>query len=223
MPDHEVQQGECLSSIAHQYGISDWRQLWNHPDNAALRGRRNPHILKPGDIVKIPDDIGPAFNGHSGEAGAFRLSPAPPTEIRLILTDNFGNPYSQKEYRVEIAGESITGTTAEDGLLSCEIPPEATRAVLTLWLESSTGSPGRKLTWELDLGYLDPIEEISGVQARLRNLGYDIDDISGSLDEPTRRAIRMFQAEEQLRITGEIDDSTRARLEQRCHREGRPV
>ncbi|MDX9856255.1 MAG: peptidoglycan-binding protein [candidate division Zixibacteria bacterium] len=215
MPDHEVQQGECLSSIAHRYGISDWRQLWEHPDNAALREHRNPHILKPGDVVKIPDDVGPAFEGCSGESGAFRLTSPPPTTLQLNLTDAFGNPYAHKEYELDVDGQVQRGTTAENGRLCCEIAPDAASATLTLWLDSAAQAPDRKLVWTLDLGHLDPIEELTGVQARLKSLGYGIDEISGSLDEPTRRALRMFQAEERLPITGEADEATVSRLARR--------
>ncbi|MCB2230515.1 peptidoglycan-binding protein [bacterium] len=212
MPDHEVQQGECLSSIAHQHGIQDWRQLWEHPDNAELRTQRDPHILKPGDIVKIPDSTGPTFSGHSGERGDFRLTQAPPTELRLNLTDNFGEPYEQKEFRVEVGGETIDGRTDQNGQLRCQIPPDAETATVTLWYDSSTQHPDRKQVWELDLGYLDPVEEISGVQARLRNLGFPIDEINGELDERTQRALKLFQAESQIPITGEIDEATATQL-----------
>lgn len=34
---HRVQQGECLESIAHRYGLMDWRVIFDHPDNEGLR------------------------------------------------------------------------------------------------------------------------------------------------------------------------------------------
>jgi hypothetical protein len=43
---HTVQNGECLSSIAFQYGFFV-STIWDDPDNAQLRGQRKDHnILK---------------------------------------------------------------------------------------------------------------------------------------------------------------------------------
>src|SRR5438045_657493 len=55
MPQHEVSQGECMSSIAAQYGFL-WKTIWNDGENAELRGERpNPNLLYPGDVVFIPE------------------------------------------------------------------------------------------------------------------------------------------------------------------------
>ena len=52
---HTVEQGECISSIAKQYGVP-WEIVWDHPDNAALREKRiDPNVLYPGDTVSVPD------------------------------------------------------------------------------------------------------------------------------------------------------------------------
>lgn len=57
--------------------------------------------------------------------------------------------------------------------------------------------------YELDLGYLSPVEFVTGIQARLSNLGYCQDEPSGSLDDDTRDAIRRFQKAQGLPETGE--------------------
>src|SRR5436305_39757 len=50
MTVHVVQQGECLSSIAHAYGLPDWKHLHDHAANKELKNNRpNPNILAPGD------------------------------------------------------------------------------------------------------------------------------------------------------------------------------
>src|SRR5690606_17426642 len=52
---HRVAQGECLSTIAHRFGLESWKVLWDHPENAPLRERRkSPHVLLPGDVVAVP-------------------------------------------------------------------------------------------------------------------------------------------------------------------------
>jgi hypothetical protein len=54
--DHTVVQGEYLSKIARNYGFSDYRTIWEHPKNAALKqARQNPNVLFPGDRLFIPD------------------------------------------------------------------------------------------------------------------------------------------------------------------------
>ena len=53
--NYVVTQGECLSSIARRFGITDWRTIYNHPENAEFRRRRpNPNILYPGDEIYAP-------------------------------------------------------------------------------------------------------------------------------------------------------------------------
>src|SRR6202022_151085 len=52
---HTVQQGDCFSNIAEQYGFP-WKTLWNHPENADLKqSRKDPNVLYPGDTVNVPD------------------------------------------------------------------------------------------------------------------------------------------------------------------------
>jgi len=70
----------------------------------------------------------------------------------------------------------------------------------------------REEVHELNLGYLDPIDEISGVQARLKNLNFYAGEVNGEMDDETQMAIREFQRKHELEMTGEIDDETRSRL-----------
>lgn len=52
---HIVQQSDCLSSIAHKYGIPDWRAICSHPNNAGFKAKRpNPNLIYPGDELCIP-------------------------------------------------------------------------------------------------------------------------------------------------------------------------
>jgi peptidoglycan hydrolase-like protein with peptidoglycan-binding domain len=60
----------------------------------------------------------------------------------------------------------------------------------------------------VDLGQLDPYDSISGVQARLNNLGYGAGEVDGRLNARTERALRQFQRQQKLEITGRIDEKT---------------
>ena len=51
---HIVRDGECAESIAEQYGFLP-EKIWEHKANADLREKRNSSVLKPGDVITIPD------------------------------------------------------------------------------------------------------------------------------------------------------------------------
>jgi hypothetical protein len=51
---HTVRQGDCIASISFRNGFLP-ETIWNDPNNAELRRTKHPNILKPGDIVFIPD------------------------------------------------------------------------------------------------------------------------------------------------------------------------
>src|SRR5579863_5892923 len=56
MPDHVVQPGDCFSSLAKENDYYNYRTLYDHPDNATIKGTRaNPNMLVEADVVKIPD------------------------------------------------------------------------------------------------------------------------------------------------------------------------
>jgi peptidoglycan hydrolase-like protein with peptidoglycan-binding domain len=65
--------------------------------------------------------------------------------------------------------------------------------------------------YRLNFGELDPIDEVSGVQQRLNNLGYDC-AITGELDEQTKDAMSSFRAEKNLPESDAIDDDLRGAL-----------
>src|SRR5215469_146831 len=53
---HKVRQGEWVSKISAQYGITDWHRVWNHPNISDLRlKRKEPNVLNPGDLLFIPE------------------------------------------------------------------------------------------------------------------------------------------------------------------------
>lgn len=63
------------------------------------------------------------------------------------------------------------------------------------------------------LRHLHPLDTVSGVQGRLKNLGYPVDTLNGELDGKTRAALRRFRADQHLSEGDELDDALMSALQ----------
>ena len=202
MPDYKVKQGDCIESIAFRHNLF-WETIWNHPKNSSLKERRkNPNILYPGDVVFIPDKEEKQEEGATEQRHRFRQRGVP-GRFRLRLLDD-GQPRVNESYTLEIDGRLLSGTTDSEGRLEHSIPPGARQGKLIL-MQTNEEYP-------LNLGGMDPIDEVSGIQARLNNLGFNCGEVDGVLGPKTRAAIREFQRKFGLTESGEVDEATRGRL-----------
>jgi LysM repeat protein len=197
---HTVQQGDCLSNIAEQYGIP-WKTLWNHPDNADLKqSRKDPNVLYPGDTVNVPDKDLKEESRAVDARHKFKKKGEPThIKIRLLLDDE---PRAGLRYQLVVNGTTSNGSTDNGGYLREAIPPDATTGVLIV------GAGTAQEIFQLGFGTLDPIDTDSGVRGRLEALGYEV-------QEDLAPAVRAFQAKEKLPVTGVIDDSLRAKLKEK--------
>lgn len=213
---HIVQQGECLTSIAHQHGFRDWRAIYNHPDNAPLRRKRpNPNVLFPGDVVVLPDPMAKTAKCATGRHHRFQIKVAR-KELQLILRDHKGEPMKDAPVELDLDGQPLLPPEGQDswmtdgnGLLKVPVPVRSKTAVLTV----------ADYTVKLQLGGLNPLKdvpegEVSGAQARLRNLGYDAGPVDGRMGPATRGALALFQADHGLEVTGKLDEASRKKLEE---------
>jgi N-acetylmuramoyl-L-alanine amidase len=211
---HKVTQGECLSSIARTYGFTDYLAIYNNPGNALLkRNRPNPNILYPGDTVFIPDKQQKQADRATSKMHVFQIPP-PSCLLRLRLYDEDEQPYANKRYVLEVDDNTYKGRTSPQGLIEQKISGDAATAKLELSLDEDDEDD--VLSVDLTLGYLDPIDQISGVQARLNNLGFSCGTIDGIAGAKTEQAVRRFQRDAGLEPTGKIDSQTCAQLTQ-CH------
>lgn len=202
MPTHKVKAGECISSIATQYGFL-WETLWNHPDNATLKSERgSADVLQPGDLVVIPEKSSKKVAAATEQRHQFKLK-GTPAMLRLCLQCD-GKPRANEDYTLNIDGRFISGKLDGQGKLEVAIPPKASSAQLRV-------GPKRDL-YVLNLGHIDPIDQIAGVQQRLANLGFGC-KVNGSLDAATEAALRSFQEKQGLSVTGQIDDATKQKLQ----------
>jgi len=204
MPQHVVSQGECLSSISAQYGF-DWKTIWNHPDNADLKAeRKNPNILYPDDVVVIPDKKAKEDSAATEATHKYKRKGVPATlKIRLL---NNGEPRKNTPWKANLGGAWQEGSTDGDGNLQIKLHPQCDAGILRL----EDGTQFRLLLRELD-----PIETISGVQARLNNLGYESGAVDGIQGPITTEAIKRFQADyPPLEVDGIVGEKTRGKLKE---------
>lgn len=206
--DHVVTAGECITSIAEAHGLF-WHTVWEHPRNAALRARRgDPNVLMAGDVVFVPALRVTPVAIATGMRHRYRRRGIP-AKLNLTLRVD-GLPLADRAWVLTIdGGGRVEGRTDADGKLSAAIPPLARSATLVV------GEGATRMTYAVALGQIDPVDELSGVQGRLTNLGFPCGAIDGVSSPATRRALRAFQAAVGLEPTGEADAETRRELVRR--------
>jgi N-acetylmuramoyl-L-alanine amidase len=201
-----VRPGDCVWSLAVENGF-DVDTVWNEPDNRELKSRRDdPNVLQPDDVVRIPEKRARQEHGGTERRHRFRRKGVP-GRLRIVLLDHERQPLRGASYDLWIDGTvHYRGWADDDGLVDVAIPPGARKGELFV-----DGEEDRH-EYELLLGHLDPLDEVSGVQGRLANLGFDPGPIDGIHGPLTSEALERFQRVEGLERTGQLDASTRARL-----------
>lgn len=195
-------QGDSIPSIATDNGFF-WETIWNHPENAQLKAKRkNPNQLMPGDEVFVPELRIKSVSKGADARHKFKRKGVP-AKFRLLLK-LLGEPRANEAYVLEIDGNTYRGSTDGGGILEQVIPPNAKGGQLLL--------KGGKEVIPIRIGSLNPIDEVSGIQQRLNNLGFTCGSEDGELDDQTRAAIRAFQQAHGLEPTGEPDGATKAKL-----------
>lgn len=202
MTEHTIEQGESILSLAFQYGLFP-NTIWNHPANTELKNKRkNMNILLPGDVVTIPDKQLKEYDKPTDKKHKFRRK-GTPALFRLQVFDH-EKPRANQSYTLIIDGTIYDGKTNGEGVLQHHIAPDARSGELTI------GEDRQVIL--LSFGHLDPLSEITGIQKRLGNLGFDCGEPSEELNDATREALRLFQKRFNLPVTGEADKATTDKL-----------
>jgi|SRR5579863_2562921 len=203
MPTFIVSPGDSIPSIAKENGFF-WETIWNHPQNAALKAKRkDPNVLSPGDEVFVPDLDLKEENRPTNAKHKFKLK-GEQVKFKLQLL-MMGEPRANEAYTLVVDGKPYKGTTGGDGKLEHVIPADAKSGKLQL--------KGGKEEYPVRIGHLNPIDDVSGVQQRLNNLGFNAGSEDGEMSDATTGAIKAFQKKYQLTVTGQMDGATKSKLE----------
>lgn len=202
MAQYTVQQGDCISKIAEDFGVTS-DKIWKHPNNARLKSKRKDlNVLFPGDVLYIPDKEMKTVSRATDNRHVF-VRKGVPAKFALRLTQN-GKPRANEPYIIVIDGEARTGQTDGDGMIHQIIAPDAQQGTLLL-------KNGQE-TYPLNFGCLDPVDQTSGIQARLKALGYYAGPVDGTENPELCAAIRDYQKKRGLQETGQVDSATTAAL-----------
>ena len=197
-----VKQGDGVTRLADQHGFFS-ETIWNHADNADLKKlRKQMDVLMPGDTVIVPDLRPKKLPCATEERHRFQRKGIPAI-LRLQIVDRT-EPRANQSYRLVVDGVILRGTTDATGTLEEYVPATAQSGALYI------GPDEHHIA--LDLGHLDPVDELTGVQKRLNNLGYHCGEPNGEINDDTRRALQRFQRATGLSETGENDEATLQRL-----------
>jgi N-acetylmuramoyl-L-alanine amidase len=231
---HTVKEGDCLASIAAEYGFFP-DTIWNDPANKELRERRaSPYILSPGDTVVIPEKRVKQIEKPASQKHRFRrkgvpailricvlsdlieaVSPPPPpdSDALHVRTEDpdpplpEAKPLKNAPYSLEIDGVVRQGKSDGEGYVQLSIPPHAKGG--TLIIHPGTEQERR---YPLKFGALGPYDTVRGIKQRLANLGYETGPIDDKPGPELAGALRAFQYRFSLPTTGEADATTREKL-----------
>ncbi|WP_266158037.1 PGRP and LysM peptidoglycan-binding domain-containing protein [Dyella silvatica] len=211
--EYIIRQGDYLSKVARQFGYADWKILWNHPSNAKLKSqRKNPNVLYPGDVLFIPEKGDKDLTRPTDNTHRFTVK-GTPLKLIVVLDHPYAKPLAHTRCDLSLEGGSSTVTTDGHGKFAQDIAPttEEVRIIVR-----KSGSPIDGLLIPLRVGYLDPVDELSGQRERLNNLGYaagaPAEADATARDKLFRSAVEEFQCDLQLQVDGICGPLTQAKL-----------
>ena len=112
---HIVVDGDCLASIAVQYGFADGKTILDHTDNADLKKiRPDGNVLHPGDEVVIPERKPKTLSLATGSR--YKVVVTRPTRLlRIKFLDGAGEPMSG-DYTLTAGDLVRKGSLDDDGV-----------------------------------------------------------------------------------------------------------
>jgi hypothetical protein len=199
-----VVQGDYLATIAQAFGFADYRTIWDDPGNQALRASgRTPDLVYPGDTVTIPDRLMGQATGATGRMHQFTAPEAKPVKLRLALRGADDRPLAGLACTVAAANvPAVQRTTDSNGQFEYDVAADVVRVLVS--------APGHE--WDVGIGHLDPVSELSGQRERLNNLGYQAGTSPDRDALPLRSAVEEFQCDQGLVVDGICGPATQKKL-----------
>jgi N-acetylmuramoyl-L-alanine amidase len=189
---YKVEQGDRLPTIARKKRFARWQTIWNFDGNADLKDLRgNAHILFPGDEVSIPSKLARVAEVSGGKAEYVVQSTVEVLRVRFADADTSDDESISFKATPDTSSTPIEDELANDGTMEIELPPGTSSVAVDLfWADEDEPFA----SYDLLTGELDPTKKISGIQARLANLGFYNGEITGTMADDTRRAIARFRS-----------------------------
>lgn len=203
--NHKVQPGEYLAQIAARYGITDYRQIWDDPHNAALKVKRpSPNVLNPGDVLFIPDRREKDLGRSTTQVHNFQVD-AGPVKLQIVVHDVGDKPVGGAQGRLSLGKRVLDRPADGAGTLEYDLSLDDREGLLKLTAERI--AEGQRDV-PLVIGGLDALEpepfdpkdaqraarQKAAWQNRLNNLGY-FAGVEPTDEEPFRWALQEFQCE----------------------------
>ena len=200
---HIVKQGEYLAQIAAKYGFTDYKLIWDFADNAELKDKRkSPNVLYPGDVLAIPDRQIKTQEIATEQRHRFRVAQKRQPKIKLQLRDINDQPLADKSCVLIVELQRLELTSDGEGIIEQAISLHDKKGTLSV----------ENYDIPLKIGSLDPLDTVSGQQARLASLGYYFGDIDAKEGPLFELAVEEFQCDQNLTVTGQCDIDTQTKL-----------
>ncbi|MBB1506380.1 peptidoglycan-binding protein [Pseudoalteromonas sp. SG41-1] len=131
--------------------------------------------------------------------------------FRLQVSYDDGDDITGKRVVLNIGNQTIDTVLQSDGLIEVELNNnDALTGNVDLYLKAGETTPTK--SFAVQIGNLDPIDTLSGVQGRCNMLGFDCGTVDGVMGKKTRIGVKEFQYEHDL--DGIPGPKTKAKLQQ---------
>jgi hypothetical protein len=220
MPNTTSAPGDCFSRIAKANGFFNYLSVYTHDDNATTFP--NPNQLEEGSTVKVPEKKMKAFDlPLDAEKKLKIVRKKTRLRVKLVQADVAKTPGIAKA-TLKIGDKKASGTTGsldlediDPALTTASLtvtlsnpppyakPPATAKGVAnqhpppivaddfddpeTVWPKK-----GATLSWDLQVGHLEPHTTTTGILQRLENLGFTC-PVQKAEDDGTRRAVRTYR------------------------------
>ncbi|BBO81500.1 peptidoglycan-binding protein [Desulfosarcina ovata] len=202
MPKHIVKQGEHLVGIATSYHFLNYKKIWEDSNNTELKkSRKNPNILFPGDQIYLPEYITNTIDITTEQRHRFIVKKVP-LSINIVIKNEDNAPISNTECSITIEEKKFSHITDIEGKIIQPISHKITKGTLAIF----------DTQYDLLIGSLDPITEVSGQKERLINLGYYPDNNDKESDQSFLSAVEEFQCDNNLFVDGICGPKTQAKI-----------